>query len=113
MGIQTSAWMVPVPVWTASTTQQGSTVKGAQMVTLVMSAGECPGSACLAPALCPSTPTILPSRASGEVVQCSVFVKKTMQEVTVKGVHLVTMETPYWWAAPVGSVTAVETRTLT
>lgn len=68
---------------------------------------EHPDSASRAPVLCPTWP-ILQNPAIGKMELFGAFVKKIMLDLTVKGVLLVTMETPYSLEAPVRNVTAVE-----
>lgn len=82
-------------------------MKSVWMVISEIPSGEHPDSASRAPVLCPTWP-ILQNPAIGKMELFGAFVKKIMLDLTVKGVLLVTMETPYSLEAPVRNVTAVE-----
>lgn len=93
-GIPMSAWTALDSVCTASGTQQESTVRNASMALSEIPSAVCPGFASPAPVHCPTWP-ILQLPAIGKVELFGVFAMKTMLDLTVKDVLLVTMETPY------------------
>lgn len=94
MVIPMSAWMALDSVWTASRIQQENTVKNVSMALLEILSMVCPISASHARVHCPIWPT-LQYPAIGKVELSGVFAMKTMQDLIVKDVLLVTMETPY------------------
>lgn len=110
--IPMSARMALDSVCTARGTQQGSIVKNVRMVILEIPSEEHPTSASHAPVRYPTWP-ILQNPAIEKMELFDAFVKKTMLDLTVKDVLLVTMETPCSLEAPVKNVTAVEIQTPT